>query len=73
MKADRARHSERMKDLRTKACAIVAIGKCPDCGAPLYNNSALAGWWQCAAFPCEAFRRPEHKNLPKCNFQTFTE
>lgn len=52
---------------------IVTTGKCPDCGLPLFRNNSLAGWFQCAAYPCESFRKPEFKNAPKCEFQIFTE
>lgn len=56
-----------------KARAIVATGKCPDCGTALVSNSAITGWWQCGAYACEAMWKPEFKGLPKCNFQIFTQ
>jgi hypothetical protein len=52
---------------------IVATGRCPDCGTLLIRNLALAGWWQCGAYATPSFRKPEHRNLPACHFQTFTE
>lgn len=51
--------------------AIVATGKCPDCGAPLRHNSAIRGWWQCSQYGAEGFRADSTK--PACPFQTFTE
>ena len=66
-------HAARMLHLHTIARGIVATGTCPDCGTPLIRNSALAGWWQCGAYACEAFRAPAYKGLPSCHFQTFTE
>ena len=67
--ASRKRHEE----LTAQNRAIVATGKCPDCGAPLVRNMAIAGWYQCAAYPCLQMRKPEFKDLPKCEFQCFTE
>lgn len=69
----REAHKARMERIHRHARAIVATGKCPDCGAPLYRNNALAGWWQCEGYPSPGFRHPGFENLPKSNFQTFTE
>ncbi len=55
-----------------KARAVVATGKCPECGTALVCNSAITGWWQCGAYACEAMRKSEFKGLPPCNFQIFT-
>ena len=71
--AGRAAHAARMATLHAAAAAIVKTGTCPDCGAPLVRNSAMAGWWQCAGYASMAFRRPGFESLPKCHFQTFTE
>jgi predicted nucleic acid-binding Zn ribbon protein len=51
--------------------AIVETGHCPDCGAPLRRNLALAGWWQCSQYGAEGFRADDSK--PSCNFQCSTE
>ncbi len=72
-KAERKAHVERMAALHATAKAIVATGHCPECGTPLRRNLSIAGWWQCDALGVPAFRRPEHRNLPECSFQTFTE
>jgi hypothetical protein len=69
----RKHHAERMATLHARAAAIVAGGRCPDCGAGLVRNLALAGWWQCGAYAAESHRRPEYRGLPACGFQTFTE
>jgi len=54
-----------------KAQAIVTAGVCPQCGAKLRRNSAMAGWWQCEQYDAPSFRtRPED---PACSFQCFTE
>jgi hypothetical protein len=66
-------HKARMAELKAEAGRIVAGGKCPQCGAGLVRNLALAGWWQCGAYGSEGFRRPEFAGLPSCSFQTFTE
>ena len=69
----RKAHETRMQALLEQARAIVAGGVCPTCGTKLVRNSAMAGWWQCGAYACEAMRRPEFKGLPTCHWQTFTE
>ena len=73
MKTSKKEHIARMNAIREANRAIVATGKCPDCGSPLYRNNALAGWFQCACYPCEDFRKPEYKGMPSCGFQCFTE
>src|SRR5260370_31885723 len=70
-KAERAAHVARMDALHAEARQIVASGKCPDCGAALRRNLALAGWWQCTQYGAEGFRADSSK--PSCSFQTFTE
>lgn len=55
-----------------EAQKIVAGGKCPKCGTKLVYNNAIAGWWQCGAYACESFRKPEFRGLRNCSFQTFT-
>ena len=66
-------HNLRMAELKAEAISVVALGKCPKCGTKLSRNSALAGWWQCGAYPCAKFRLSEHLGLPDCSFQCFTE
>ena len=66
-------HDARIGQLILTARRIVATGTCPDCGTGLVRNSSIAGWWQCGAYACESFRKPEHRGLPTCHFQTFTE
>lgn len=70
---DTKTHDARMSLLKARAAAIVATGVCPECGTPLRRNLALAGWWQCDAMGEPSFRRPEHRDKPRCSFQTFTE
>lgn len=65
-------HNNRMTECKTKAIAHVTRGTCPECGTNLVRNSAMAGWWQCGAYACEAMRLPEHKGKPDCSFQCFT-
>lgn len=72
-KAERKAHADKMAALKAKAQAIVATGKCPECGTALRQNLALAGWWQCDAFGEPRFRRPENRDKPACHFQVFTE
>lgn len=72
-KTNRAAHAARMALLLDQARATVATGTCPTCGSPLVRNLALAGWWQCAGYGEPSFRKPEHRVLTHCTFQTFTE
>ncbi len=71
--AERKAARERIEAAIARAREVVATGTCPDCGTTLRRNNAIAGWWECGARPCEDFRLPEHKGLPRCSFQTFTE
>lgn len=64
-------HAARMNALREAARQVVATGCCPQCGAKLRRNLALAGWWQCSQYGAEGFRADSTK--PACSFQTFTE
>ena len=72
-KSYRAASRELRERQLEKAKQIVATGQCPQCGTRLVHNSALAGWWQCGAYACEAMRKPEFKGLPSCSFQIFTQ
>lgn len=69
----RKAHQARMAALKAEAARVVATGTCPQCGTALVRNLALAGWWQCGAYGTPSFRRPEHRTLASCMFQTFTE
>ena len=66
-----AQHAARMAERHAEAEQIVGTGKCPECGAALRRNNALAGWWQCSQFGAEGFQADPNK--PACSFQTFTE
>lgn len=70
-KTNRLAHATRMAELKAAAIKIVATGKCPECGAGLHYNNALAGWWQCDRSGSDTFRRD--KTGEHCSFQTFTE
>jgi len=77
-KARDARECRACAKQRIQACidavrAIVAAGKCPDCGTGLVRNSGIAGWWQCGAYATESFRQPQYRGLPPCHWQGFTE
>lgn len=78
VKSKRADKCDRCYNLDTaaykaEAISVVALGKCPECGTKLYRNGAIAGWWQCGAYPCAKLRLSEHLGLPYCSFQCFTE
>jgi ssDNA-binding Zn-finger/Zn-ribbon topoisomerase 1 len=70
-KKERLKIQEELNKIRVQNRAIVATGKCPDCGEELKRNLALAGWWQCAQFGSAQFRK--NPNKESCNFQCFTE
>lgn len=63
-------HRAKMDAIHAKVAAIVATGKCPDCGAPLRRNLALTGWWQCSQLGADGFRADSSK--PSCSWQGFT-
>ena len=48
-------------ELREKGIAIVATGRCPDCGQGLHRNLSITGWWQCDGFGAETHRKPGAK------------
>lgn len=62
-------HTARMTELAAQGRAVVATGKCPDCGSPLAQNFSMTGWYQCVAYPAPSHRKAEFLRLPKCNFQ----
>ena len=66
-------HKAKLDAIHTEALAIVATGKCPQCGSPLKRNSSISGWWQCCCYGSVPMRAPEHRHLPACGFQCFTE
>jgi len=62
--------SKALDDARYSANeAIVRTNTCPLCGNSLVRNYSLTGWYQCAGFGAEGFRKANSK---PCNFQTFT-
>ena len=67
----KAQHIERMAAIHAASRAIVASGRCPDCGAGLHRNSSLTGWWQCDRSGSGHFRRD--LTGAHCNFQCFTD
>lgn len=61
----------RMAAVFAEARALVAAGRCPQCGSALRRNLSMTGWWQCEQYGTVAFRaRPAE---PPCSWQTFTE
>jgi hypothetical protein len=70
-RAQRAASEARMAAQRAATTAAVRAGCCPDCGASLRRNSALAGWWQCSQFGAVGFRADSSR--PSCLWQGFTE
>jgi predicted nucleic acid-binding Zn ribbon protein len=53
--------------LRADALAVVATGKCPQCGRPLRQNLSITGWWLCSQFGAKQFRADPTQ--PSCSFQ----
>ena len=72
METTKAAWKARIEQAQEEARAIVKTGICPNCGTKLVRNNSIAGWWQCGAYACEAMRKQEFADLPKCNFQCFT-
>lgn len=71
--AERQAQEIRIAAAKVEAARVVASGRCPKCGTSLRRNLALAGWWQCGAYGSPDFRQTEHRDLPSCSFQCFTE
>lgn len=69
-KAEKLAAIARRDRLQAEARAVVATGKCPQCGRALRRNLALSGWYQCSQFGAEGFRADASQ--PSCSFQTFT-
>ena len=69
-KEQREETKRRMDKIHTEAKAIVAVGKCPDCGRALKRNLSMSGWWQCEQYGSKQFRAEPAK--PSCDFQCFT-
>ena len=69
--AERKASAERVAKAIAETCAVVASGKCPQCGAGLRRNLALTGWWQCRQYGADGFR--EDNTKPHCSWQGFTE
>jgi hypothetical protein len=65
--AEKAKRGARIAE----AVRIVSSGCCPQCGAGIRRNLALAGWYQCQQYGAPGFRQDSSK--PSCSFQTFTE
>ena len=70
-KAERQASIERMEAAKAATRVVVSSGKCPQCGATLRRNLALAGWWQCSQYGADGFRADSSK--PSCSWQGFTE
>ena len=60
-------HEEMMAREIAKAQAIVATGRCPECGAPLVPNSSILGWYQ-----CQNYGNINPAKTHSCGFQCFT-
>ena len=54
-----------------EVAAIVATGRCPQCGSQVKRNLALTGWWQCSQFGSDGFRADSSK--PQYSWQGFAE
>jgi ribosomal protein L37AE/L43A len=70
-KAELAASLKRIRETQEETRAIVATGKCPQCGRPLRRNWSMTGWWQCVQFGAVGFR--ENSTQPPCNWQGFVE
>lgn len=62
--------AERIAQQQAETRAVVATGKCPQCGRGLRRNLSLTGWWQCEQLGAEGFRKDP--NAPACSWQGFT-
>lgn len=67
-KEEKARAKAKRFAVLMESQAIVAKGVCPYCGAKLYRNNSMAGWWMCAHRGAPGFQREVG---PHCDFQLF--
>lgn len=70
-KAQQLASAAKIRAEHEKVRAVVATGKCPECGESLRRNLSMTGWWQCAQLGAEAFRKDPTK--PSCRWQGFTQ
>ena len=71
-KAERERWRKRHAESVAEAQRIVETGVCPECGARLRHNGAIAGWWQCGRYGADPFREEAYRGQAHCSFQCFT-
>jgi len=71
--AARKASSVRIEAVHTETRHAVTHG-CPQCGAPVYRNLALTGWYQCGAYGADGFARDGRTvaQRPNCSWQGFT-
>ena len=67
-RAQKAEYQAKRIQFLAEAHRIVLGGTCPNCGAKLYRNNSLAGWWMCAHRGAVGFQKEAG---PHCEFQTF--
>ncbi len=64
-------HANKMESIHAAVKAVVALGRCPDCGRGLRRNTSMTGWWQCEQNGAEQFRK--FPTEPPCSWQGFTQ
>lgn len=67
---ERKASNARIEQAQAATRAVVATGKCPDCGSGLKRNLALTGWWTCEQRGAVGFRA--RAESPACSWQGFT-
>lgn len=70
-KAVKLAEKAKLEARQAEARAVVATGKCPQCGCKIRRNMSMTGWYQCEQYGSEGFRKDSTK--PSCSWQTFTE
>ncbi len=68
---ERKASKARIEQAQAATRAVVATGKCPDCGSGLKRNLSLTGWWTCEQRGAAGFRA--RADAPACSWQGFTE
>lgn len=68
--ASRAAAAARIEAAHAETLLVVKSGVCPICGAGLYRNLSISGWWQCRQLGAVGFR--EDASKPSCSWQGFT-
>lgn len=67
-KAANQASAQRIAEAKKVAVRALQVNECPQCGQPVRQNLALAGWVQCIGVGADGFRAA---GAHKCSWQGF--